>query len=326
MNVLWHASCRWREELVETWNRFWFTPADPASLCLIRIFTGLMLFYTHLVWSLDLEAFLGSEGWLSADLLRQAWQEQQLAGQRVYFWSHLLWTRSPVMLWTFHIAGLVVFAMLAVGLFSRVTSVLAFLITVSYMHRAAGALFGLDQINVMLAMYLMIGPCGAYYSLDSWWRKRRNGTQLNIVPESIAGNIAIRLIQIHMCVIYFFAGTRKLMGVSWWDGSAMWLSAANQEYQSIDITWLAGWPMLAALLTHFTVLFEIFYCVLIWNRLTRPLILLSAVAVHVGIATCMGMATFGLAMLIGNLAFISSALTRGILERPLAARVAKGRG
>ena len=41
------------------WDRFWFTPAAPQSLALIRILAGAMLFYTHLVWSLDLVAFLG---------------------------------------------------------------------------------------------------------------------------------------------------------------------------------------------------------------------------------------------------------------------------
>ena len=50
--------------IVAGWNRFWFTPADPATLGLIRLLAGLLLFYTHLVWSLDLEGFFGPEGWL----------------------------------------------------------------------------------------------------------------------------------------------------------------------------------------------------------------------------------------------------------------------
>ena len=46
-------------EIVAGWNRFWFQPTDPATLGLIRICAGAMLFYTHLVWSLDLTAFFG---------------------------------------------------------------------------------------------------------------------------------------------------------------------------------------------------------------------------------------------------------------------------
>ena len=48
------------------WNRFWFTAVDPATLSVIRVCAGLMLFYTHLIWSFDLEAFFGVHGsWLS---------------------------------------------------------------------------------------------------------------------------------------------------------------------------------------------------------------------------------------------------------------------
>ena len=54
------------------WNRFWFTPADPATLCLIRVLAGLMLFYTHAVWMLDLEAFFGEHSWLSQEVIAQA--------------------------------------------------------------------------------------------------------------------------------------------------------------------------------------------------------------------------------------------------------------
>lgn len=117
-----------------------------------------------------------------------------------------------------------------------------------------------------------------------------------------------------------------MLGGSWWDGSAMWLSIANYEYQTIDLTWMANWPLLLAFLTHVTVLFELFYCVLIWNRLTRPVVLLTAVLMHLGIATCLGMATFGLAMLIGNLAFISPSFFLAVRSFPQQNTLQQNRG
>ena len=39
------------------------------------------------------------------------------------------------------------------------------------------AYFGLDRINCLLAMYLMLGPCGARYSLDAWRRRRRPSSE-----------------------------------------------------------------------------------------------------------------------------------------------------
>jgi hypothetical protein len=67
------------------------------------------------------------------------------------------------------------------------------------------------------------------------------------------------------------------------------------------------------MLTHVTVFWETFYCVLVWPRLTRPIVLAIAVAVHGGIAMTLGMITFGTAMLIGNLAFVPPQLIRGLI-------------
>ena len=287
------------------WNRFWFTPADPATLSLIRLLAGAMLLYTHLVWSLGLEDFFGSGAWVSQD----AAGDFRGPG---YAWSYFWLIESPTLLWTVHIAALIVFAMLMLGLFTRVVSVLAFFASLSYIGRVPGALFGLDQINTMLAMYLMLGPSGAYFSLDRVWKRWKSGAVEPPQP-SVSANVAIRLIQLHMCIIYLFAGMSKLTGLSWWNGTAMWLAMANLEYQSLDMTWMARWPRLINFMTHLTIFWELYYCALIWPRRLRPLMLVLAVPMHLGIALCLGMMTFGLVMLIGNLAFVPPAFIHRVL-------------
>ncbi len=287
------------------WDRFWFQAIDPATLGLIRILAGAMLFYTHLVWGLDLAAFIGPNSWLPASSVG-------LLQEGTYSWSYLWWIEdSPALLWTAHVAALVVFAMLTVGLFTRVVSVLALVAALAYVQRLTGALFGLDQVNVMLALYLAIGPSGDAFSLDRWLRRRRAGQPVP-VRYSWTANLAIRLIQIHMCVIYLFAGMAKLTGTAWWDGTALWMAFGNMEYQSMDMTWLVDYPLLINVMTHVTVAWELSYCALVWPRLTRPIVILLAIPLHMGIAICLGMVTFGLAMLIGNLAFVSPALVRAI--------------
>ena len=293
-----------RVQTAAGWNRFWFTPADPATLCLIRILAGSMILYTHAVWSLDLQGFFGPRGKISSQFAHGFHGGP-------WAWTHFDWGwgwfQTPEGMWSAHALALVIMVLFTVGLWTRVTSVLTFLITVSYAHRAPVALFGLDQINAMLAMYLMVGPSGSAYSADRWLALRHG---VDPPVESVAANLSVRLIQLHMCVIYLFAGFSKLQGESWWDGTAMWLSLANYEYQTLDLTWLGQWPLVINLLTHAVVLWEVTYCVLVWPRLTRPLVLALAVPVHMGIAVCMGMITFGLIMLVGNLAFVSPPLVR----------------
>ncbi len=309
MRSYWRELAEW---LAQCWDRFWFRPARAETLCLLRVLCGWMLLYTHAVWTLGLEDFFGPRAWLTAQALAQSPESHPLA------WSWFWWIESSKVLWTVHLAALVVLGLFMLGVWTRITSVLAFLITVAYCHRAPAATFGLDQMNAMLAMYLMLSPCGQRYSLDAWLARRRGTSLREQQTPSIWANVILRLIQVHMCVIYFFAGVGKLQGATWWDGSAMWWAVASYEYQSLDLTWLAAWPGVLALATHLTVWWEVFYPVLVWPRLLRPLVLGMAVVVHTGIALALGMITFGAAMLLGNLAFVSSQTVDRLITGTLA--------
>jgi uncharacterized membrane protein YphA (DoxX/SURF4 family) len=322
MNALLQPIAAWCRDVVRAWDRFWFTPAQPHTLALIRILGGGMILYTHLVWTLNLDAFLGPQAWTTREA--NALLNQSAQGERVYAWGYLALVDSPAAIWALHVAGLIVLAMLVAGLWTRWTSILAFVITLSYCHRLTASLFGLDQVNALIATYLMFGRSGDAWSLDRWLAARR--TPLAAPAPSVGTNIAIRLIQLHMCVIYLFGGIGKLRGEQWMDGSALWYGFANLEYQSVDMTWTVYYPWLISLLTHVTVYWETFYCFLIWPKLTRPVCLALAVAVHGGIAICLGMPTFGLAMIIGNLAFVPpewTYATVALLTRPLARLIAR---
>ncbi len=304
MNAVLASVGNWARSGVRGWNEFWFRPSDPATLGLIRILAGAMLFYTHSVWALDLESFFGSHPWLTHEAV-------SYSESGSYAWSYLWLIHSSSVLWLLHLAALVVFACLTLGLFTRVTSILAFVIAVAYANRLTGALFGLDQINVLLALYLMVGPSGAAYSLDRLLARRR-GKDPGSSPR-VGATVAIRLLQLHMCIIYLFAGLAK-NGIFWEEGTAIWFSVANLEYQSIDLTWMSNYPYLVNFLTLATVWWEISYIALVWPRFTRPIVIAVAIALHLGIAFGMGLITFGLVMIFANMAFVSPRLVRAVLD------------
>ena len=52
----------WRE-----WEEFWFRPADPIRLGLIRIGTGLVVLMTFATYAFDLQTFLGKQAWLNTE-------------------------------------------------------------------------------------------------------------------------------------------------------------------------------------------------------------------------------------------------------------------
>ena len=121
--------------------------------------------------------------------------------------------------------------------------------------------------------------------------------------------------QLHLCIVYLFAGLGKLQGNTWWDGTAIWGALASYEYQTMDLTFLAHWRWLVNIITLVAVFWELSYAFLVWPRLTRPIYLVLAVLVHLGIGMCMGMMTFGFIMVIANIAFISPGLVQNLIQR-----------
>jgi len=144
------------------------------------------------------------------------------------------------------------------------------------------------------------------------------------VADCWSNTFATRLIQLHLCVIYLFGGLGKLRGEMWWDGSAMWYSIASYDYQSMDMTWTGHLVILSSMATHLTLFWEVSYCAMIWPRWTRTWTLAIAILVHGGIALFLGMFTFGLMMIVANLAFIpSDQMRRRVASVASVARVAR---
>ena len=286
------------------WNRFWYHPADPTVLGIIRLLVGGMLVYTHLVWGINLPAFLGDAGWNSPDVLSVVQQDLIVPS----FW----WYVGDVWLTTMHWVCISILVAFWLGLATRITSVLSLLITVSYSYRAHMSNYGLDQINAILCLYLCIGPSGAVLSVDRllkvWNARRRSrktsqGYQPCLIHHTSSANLAVRLMQIHFCVIYAYAGLSKLQGPAWWSGEAVWLAFANLEYQSADMTWIAWYPWISDLMTHSTIIWEVAFAALVWVRPVRPAVLAIGFLLHAGIGGMMGMWTFALIMIFGHVSF-----------------------
>jgi len=296
----------WCRAWVAAWDRFFFTPCDPRPLAAIRIATGVLATWAAVVWLMDAESFFGESGWMPAG---EVWRMTDQPWQ----WSWYFATTTPELRLAAAIVAIVAAAALTVGLATPVAAWVSLAALVSAVNRAPLNVFGFDDILGMLLISMVIGPAGAAWSLDRWLWPEADGA------PSIRANVAIRLLQVHLCVVYFFSGCGKLLGGSWWEGMAIWGSVANVQYRTCDLTWMAGHTWLLNLLTLGTLFWEVGYAALVWPRLTRPLVLAMAVFVHLGIGLAMGMMEFGLTMIVANMAFAGDYLVE-YLDRRAASR------
>lgn len=247
-------------------------------------------------------------------------------------WYHL---KNPGAMWTAHIIALLIFVLFTLGLFTRVTSVLTWLAALQYIHRSQQVLFGMDTMMNILLFYLMIGPSGAALSIDRLIARYRaaraiakaGGKPVPWAESVLAGpqpssmaNFALRLLQVHFCIIYTSAGLAKLKGTLWWNTQATWYTIANPEFTPMNypiyestLRWVASIkPLMLAIFagfTYFTLAMEIAFPYLVWTRL-RPVVVSLAILLHGGIAVIMGLVSFQLLMMTMLIAYIPAAVIR----------------
>jgi hypothetical protein len=304
----------------DSWQRFWFAKEDLLAVSVMRWPMVGMILYTHLIWTFDFEAFFADQAsWQSREFV-QEYQSEQFAYS---FW----WYIPSQWMWTAHFVSLMILSLFWIGFATPITGWFCFMIVVSYANRVPLAMYGLDQVNGIAALYLAIAPCGGRLSVDAWIRRRLQniseasrvtGRMMNWVAKvpfwgvsqqvyaqpTSSARLSLRLFQVHLCFIYLWGGLGKLQGETWWNGEAVWLTAASLDYQSNDLTWLAHFPWLYQSLSVATWVWEISFPILVWQPYLRPWVLMVGVMMHLGIGMFLGMWTFGLAMIFMYLAFI----------------------
>jgi hypothetical protein len=279
----------------------------------IRVFTGIVALGLYLSYIPDLERLFGPDGLLSESAMLR------LRGS-VPIFSIFDYSHSATSLWILFWAGAFVIGLFLFGVFTRVNAVLALIAVLSLIHRGPVLSRPVDEVLVVVMFCLCLGPSGAALSLDSWWKRRHRDPldhAADSPPKSWAATVAIRLMQIHVALIYFLMALAKLRTRTpvWWSGTAVWGLIAKPESRLVDLTFLADHIYLINAWTLAIVVFEFCFAFLVWNRLARPLLLGLAVPIWIGTALLTGMTSWAVMMLIANLAFLSPATLRARLTR-----------
>jgi hypothetical protein len=132
-------------------------------------------------------------------------------------------------------------------------------------------------------------------------------------------SFSIRLVQIHLCLIYFFSGFGKILGTDWFDGNAIWF--VINTYSSGIAVHLTGYGMLMKLSGWIVLTIELLYPALIFARQLRPVTLLLIILMHIFIGTVMGLQAFAIIMVAYNIIAWSGYFSRPALYMQLRARL-----
>ncbi len=288
--------------LAQVWWQIWFAPSATAPLELARIGLGAALLSHYALATPHLTAFWGDAGWMPRQLLEKEYDSPLVQ-------SLLFYVTAPWQLVAFHCVFLICCLALMLGWRTSWVKWLVLIGQISYDHRNPMFFYGVDKILAGLLLILCFAPIGRALSLDRVRAVRaakrvRLDATVAVFSSEWAG-ACTRLMQIQMVVLFFYSGISKMAGDDWRYGDAVWaVFTTDEHYSEFILGVFAHHYWLVNLATYGTVLIEVAYCFLIWQRGTRPYLLGAALFLHAQFAFLMGLFYFSFVMMTGHMSFV----------------------
>lgn len=283
------------------WWRVWFVPKPTTPLELTRIGCGAAMLLHYATATPYVLLFWGDDGWMSRN---------QLAAELDPWANSLfLYFSAPWQLLVFH--GFFLFCCTAfmVGWRTSWVKWVVWIGQISYDHRNPILFYGVDKILAHILLILCVCPIGRTLSLDRVRAVRaakRNDLSATLPPYvSPWAGACTRLLQIQMASLFFYSAVGKLGGDDWWNGHAIWQVFTTDEYRQPWLVYLlASQYWIVNVATYGTILIELGYTFLIWQRATRPYLLAGAIFLHSMFGILMGLIYFSFVMTMGHMSFV----------------------
>lgn len=272
---------------IRAWNLFWFEADGYAQMHIFRRGLAFLLFFSYLIRSLDLELYYSDLGLMRLSVL------PEIIDMR-YRYSLLNVFNSVKCLWVINGIFLLSLFLLGLGVMTRLCSILVVVLHVSFLHRNPGSAYGADTVTTFFLFFLCM--------FDFRYKSVKDLEKRDF--HSILGSVAYRLSQIQLCIIYTFAGLHKLKGMHWWNGEAVWAVLANSQMVRWDFSWISHYPLLFIIPTYATLIFEIYFPVLIWVPKVRKPLLFFGFLLHLGIGLAMNIPIFATLMVLSYSLFL----------------------
>jgi hypothetical protein len=296
----------WRERLAD----FLFSDGESDQwLTVLRIGLALQVIFFCLSISGDWNSLLAGTG---RGLISRELAETMLSGESAFVprigWlvtiGHALSLSEEAVLNLIWIATLCAGLFLLAGLFCRAAAITSWLLHLAAVKSGDLAAYGVDNLVTIGLFYLMLSPLPDRFTLDWRWRRPRSQDRHLL-------RFFRRVLQLHLCLIYFFGGLAKLLGLGWWNGTNLWRALTRPPFDIIPADTLIRFKSIFPVLGIAVFLLEIGYPFFIWQRRLRRSWLIGILGMHLAIGVAMGMYLFASVMIVLNLA----AFGPGILWR-----------
>lgn len=265
-----------------SWDNFWFRQTDYAQVALLRICFSLIMFTYYLSRIPDLNLFFTNQGLLPVEYFPN----------HEYFRHHfsiLFYVDNLFLIHALHAVFLLSLLFMCFGAFTRYASIVAWFLHLMFVARNPAIQYGADLVASFYFLYFCFAKSNTRFTF----------CKPSIVPKenstaAILHSMALSLMRVQLCVIYFYAGTSKLKGARWWNGSAIWDVFTMEGLVRWDLSFIAYFPHILVAACYTTLLWEIYFPALIWTKACRKPLIVFGVLMHIGFGIFINIPNFGL--------------------------------
>lgn len=181
------------------------------------------------------------------------------------------------------------------GFFSRLSALFLLILQISFIKYGSLFFYGADFFTSMSLFYIILFPSSSFFSLQ-----QRLFPKLSRNQQSLT--LCKRLIQIHVCIAYFFSGLDKILGFNWWNGESIWKAIHLPNlYKFVALGDYVQNPVFYIIFGWGTIIIELFYPLFINLNKTRKYWLILTISMHVGIIIFFNLFFFSAIMIVWNL-------------------------
>lgn len=296
----WVTSNRWGPVKLINLVLTWFTSNRHADygLAVMRIASG-----TFILGWLVLNIPVAARIWGPGSAYWDGYRE--ILG---YQWPlNLLRDAGSGPFWLWYVAAILLSIAFVLGWRTRIITPLLFVFYAGIVAQNTPIADGGNYFIRIMLIYLVFADVSRRWSLDSRRRARKNLQEHE--AATVLHNLALCLVIGQLCLVYLEAGLYKVQGTLWQNGTAMYYPLQSEAYGVFpwisDLATHFTWAVV--LVTYFSVLVQVAFTFMLFNKITRRLALLGILAMHLGIAVLMGLPFFSGIMASADAVLVSGA-------------------
>lgn len=287
-----------RSFLKNTFDPFLFGVKAPKQLGLTRLVLCSTILYLAVFRQLNMDQY-GLESLIPRDSALAIYPSFYRPLFEYFFWPDSM---APTVGFVF--IGLMILN--AIGLTHRILLFASWVILQGFINRNYSMLFGADLIGALFLFYLSFTNCTEAYSIKSLiFKKKRHKARIDnlqslktvTTASDMVSSTFFRIMQVQLAVIYAYTGFEKLKGATWWDGTALWTVIANSQFTNFDLIFMRNFPILIAMGTFISLIFEIYFPVMVAFKKTRYWWLGLGALFHLMIGILLSLMPFSLIMI-----------------------------